>query len=395
MINEKMLALGETRSSIRAVAEYGTARKAQIGADNVFDFSLGNPSVPSPKAVNDTIISLCNNMDSLSLHGYTPANGKPETRAAVAKIESRRAGYEIPPECVYMTCGAAASLTSTIKALANPGDKIAVFAPFFPEYKVFVENADAELVIIPPDGKMLPDLNKLAKAVKDGLKAVIMNSPNNPTGVIYGEDTISAVADILKAASKEKGEPIYLISDEPYRELVYGDGQVPFVPNFYDDTIICYSYSKSLSLPGERIGYVLVPPCVTDSEKVNSAVRGAGRSLGFVCAPSLFQSILPMCADERPDIDAYDRNRRLMYNALTEMGFECIYPDGAFYLFMKAPGGDAEQFCEAAKKYELLLVASDSFGVPGYVRISYCVSEKTILDSLPSFKKLAEECFGK
>ena len=392
MVSEKMLALGESRSVIRDISEFGDARRQEIGAENVFDFSIGNPSVPAPERVGETLRRLLDSVDSITLHSYTPAPGLMKARMAAARQESLRAGFDIPAGSIYLTCGAAASLAISLRALVCPGDKIALLAPYFPEYKVFVENAGAEAVVVPPaDLSMQPDLAEFKKAVESGIKAVIVNSPNNPSGAVLSAETLEAMADILRAESVKKGESIYVIADEPYRELVYDGAEVPFVPSIYPDTIVCYSYSKSLSLPGERLGYIMVPLCVNDSGKVFAAVCGAGRSLGYLCAPSLFQYMLAECADERPDIAAYAKNRALLYGALTEMGFECVKPDGAFYLFVKAPAGvSGAEFCEAAKRFELLLVPSDSFGVEGYVRVAYCVSEDTIRRSLPAFKKLAE-----
>lgn len=392
MVSEKMLALGESRSVIRDISEFADARRQEIGAENVFDFSIGNPSVPAPGRVDETLRSLLDSVDSITLHSYTPAPGLMKARMAAARQESLRAGFDIPADCIYLTCGAAASLAISLRALVCPGDKIALLAPYFPEYKVFVENAGAEAVVVPPaDLSMQPDLAIFKKVVASGIKAVIVNSPNNPSGAVLSAETLEAMADILRAETDKKGESIYMIADEPYRELVYDGAEVPFVPSIYPDTVVCYSYSKSLSLPGERLGYIMVPPCVSDSGKVFAAVCGAGRSLGYLCAPSLFQYMLAECADERPDIAAYAGNRALLYGALTEMGFECVKPDGAFYLFVKAPNGvSGTEFYEAGKRFELLLVPSDSFGVEGYVRVAYCVSEDTIRRSLPAFKKLAE-----
>lgn len=392
MVSEKMLALGESRSVIRDISEFADARRQEIGAENVFDFSIGNPSVPAPKRVDETLRSLLDSVDSITLHSYTPAPGLMKARMAAARQESLRAGFDIPAGSIYLTCGAAASLAISLRALVCPGDKIALLAPYFPEYKVFVENAGAEAVVVPPaDLSMQPDLAVFKKVVASGIKAVIVNSPNNPSGAVLSAETLEAMADILRAESAKKGESIYMIADEPYRELVYDGAEVPFVPSIYPDTIVCYSYSKSLSLPGERLGYIMVPPCVSDSGKVFAAVCGAGRSLGYLCAPALSQYMLAECADERPDIAAYAANRALLYGALTEMGFECVKPDGAFYLFVKAPNGvSGTEFYEAGKRFELLMVPSDSFGVEGYVRVAYCVSEDTIRRSLPAFKKLAE-----
>lgn len=394
MISEKMLALGESRSVIREIAAYGAQRKQEIGAENVFDFSIGNPSVPAPEKVNETIISLLRERNSIDLHGYTASAGSMEARRAAAKQESLRAGYEIPPESIYMTCGAAASLTVSLKAVIRPGEKAAVLAPFFPEYRVFIENAGGETVVIPPEGaSMQPELPALEEALERGVRAVIINSPNNPSGAILSEETLKKLGRMLRSASEKNGEPVYLIADEPYRELVYDGKSVPFVPDYYENTIVCYSYSKSLSLPGERIGYIMIPPCAQEHEKLFSAICGAGRSMGYVCAPSLMQSILPECALEKPDLEVYAKNRALLYGALTEMGFEAVKPDGAFYLFVKAPGEmDAGTFCERAKKHELLFVPSDSFGMGGYVRIAYCVEEEMIRRALGGFEALAKEC---
>ena len=393
MVSEKMLALGESRSVIRDISEFGDARRQEIGAENVFDFSIGNPSVPAPGRVGETLRRLLDSVDSITLHSYTPAPGLMKARMAAARQESLRAGFDIPAGSIYLTCGAAASLAISLRALVCPGDKIALLAPYFPEYKVFVENAGAEAVVVPPaDLSMQPDLAVFKKVVASGIKAVIVNSPNNPSGAVLSAETLEAMADILRAESAKKGESIYMIADEPYRELVYDGAEVPFVPSIYPDTIVCYSYSKSLSLPGERLGYIMVPPCVSDGGKVFAAVCGAGRSLGYLCAPALSQYMLAECADERPDIAAYAANRALLYGALTEMGFECVKPDGAFYLFVKAPNGvSGTEFYEAGKRFELLMVPSDSFGVEGYVRVAYCVSEDTIRRSLPAFKKLAEQ----
>lgn len=393
MLPENMLALGESRSVIREIFEYGMKRRGEIGADNVYDFSLGNPSVPAPKKVGDTIAKLLQEEDSTVIHAYSSTTGNLSARAAAAKQESMRAGRDIPADCIYMSCGAAASLTISLRAMLCPGEKVVLLAPFFPEYVPFCQSAGAEVIIVPPvDSSMQPDLELFRAAVAQGAKAVIINSPNNPSGAIYSEETLTKIADILRAQEEANGSPIYLIADEPYRELVYGDAKVPFIPNIYADSVVCYSYSKSLSLPGERIGYIMVNPEAADSRRLYNAIVGAGRSMGYVCAPSLFQRVIAECADERPDLKAYETNRNLLYGALTEYGFECVRPDGAFYLFLKVPGGNASEFCEKAKKFELLLVPSDSFGMGGYVRIAYCVSEKTIRDSLPSFRKLAEEC---
>ena len=391
-VNEKMYALGAKSSVIREIFEYGKKRKAEIGEDRVFDFSLGNPSVPAPDVVNESMIKMLTESDSVSLHGYTSAVGDNGARAAIAKYINDNYSAGVAPENIYMTVGAAASLTVTLNALVNPGDEVIVIAPFFPEYRVFAEKAGATLRVVMSDMETLQiDIDALDAAINENTKAVIVNSPNNPTGAVLTETTVKALSELLERRSQELGHEIFLISDEPYRELVYGDVKVPYLINEYKNTIVCYSFSKSLSIPGERIGYILVSPKIDDWKRLFLAVCGAGRSLGFVCAPSLFQKLIPYCLGKTADIDVYDRNRRLIYNALTEYGFSAVKPDGAFYLFVRSPEPDAYAFCERAKKYELLLVPSDDFGVPGFVRISYCVSTAQIERSLPAFEKLAKE----
>lgn len=391
-INEKMYALGAKSSVIREIFEYGKKRKAEIGEDRVFDFSLGNPSVPAPDVVNQSMIKMLTESDSVSLHGYTSAVGDNGARAAIAKYINDNYSAGVAPENIYMTVGAAASLTVTLNALVNPGDEVIVIAPFFPEYRVFAEKAGATLRAVMSDMDTLQiDIDALDAAINGNTKAVIVNSPNNPTGAVLTEETVRALSSLLERRSRELGHEIFLISDEPYRELVYGDVKVPYLTNEYKNTIVCYSFSKSLSIPGERIGYILVSPRIDDWKRLFLAVCGAGRSLGFVCAPSLFQKLIPYCLGKTADIDVYDRNRRIIYNALTEYGFSAVNPDGAFYLFVRSPEPDAYAFCERAKKYELLLVPSDDFGVPGFVRISYCVSTEQIERSLPAFKALATE----
>ena len=392
MISQECYELGSKSSVIREIFSYGLKRKAEIGEDKVYDFSLGNPSIPAPESVKKAILELLE-LPPEKIHAYSPAPGDPKVRTAIAESLNRRFGETFRMDNIFMTCGAAASLNICLKALLNAGEEAITFAPFFPEYKVFAENAGAEVLIVPPAGDdMQPFMAAFENAVEQGVAAVIINSPNNPSGAILSEQTLRVMSKILRAAQEEKGKSIYLIADEPYRELVYGDVEVPFVPNIYPNTIVCYSYSKSLSLPGERLGYIMVPPCVKDSAEVFAAVCGAGRALGYVCAPSLMQHMLAQCADVRPDITSYAKNRDTLYDALSGMGFDCVKPDGAFYLFIKAPKGDsAGEFCEKAKKFEILLVPSDSFGVAGYARLAYCVSEKTAENSLPAFRKLAEE----
>ncbi len=391
MINEKMYQLGASPSKIRDLFEYGNKRKAEIGADKVFDFSIGNPSVEPPKQVNDTIKELLDSMDGVSLHGYTSAPGDPAVRQAICDYVNKTHGTSLTKDNFYMTCGAAASLEISLRALCEEGDEYLTFAPFFPEYRVFAEAAGASFDTVACDPESFqPDIEDLKKKLKKNTKAIIVNSPNNPSGAVISEENVVKLCDVLRDKSKEFGHPIILIADEPYRELVYDDVKVPFFMNYYDDTIVCYSYSKSLSLPGERIGYIAVSDKMTDSKNVFLAVCGAGRSLGYVCAPSLMQRVVAKCLGMTSDVSVYKENRDILANALREYGFTVVQPDGAFYLFVKAMEPDAGAFAEKAKEFELLLVPSDSFGVPGYVRISYCVSTEMIKNSLPAFKKLAE-----
>ena len=391
MVNEKMRMLGAKRSVIRELFEYGKKRKAEIGAENVYDFSLGNPSVPAPNDVKDALLALLNERDAVSLHGYTSAQGDLGVRQAIAEYINQEHGAGVTADCLYLTVGAAASLTVSLTALAQTGDEVVVLAPFFPEYTVFIERTGAEIVpVLCNTETFQPDFEALAAAINEKTRAIIVNSPNNPTGAVLTEESVVALTDLLRKKEAEYGSPIYLISDEPYRELVYGDVKVPYLTNYYDNTIVCYSFSKSLSLPGERVGYVLVSPKATDFVSVYQAICGAGRALGFVCAVSLFQYMIPKVLGKTSDVSIYDTNRRLLYDALTEYGYQAVKPDGAFYLFVKALEEDANAFCEKAKEQELLLVPSDDFGCPGYVRISYCVSTEQIKKSLPAFKKLAE-----
>lgn len=389
-INQTMRHLGEERSVIREIFEYGNARKKEIGEENVFDFSLGNPSVPAPPEVNAEITRLIADMPPVKLHGYTSAAGAPEVRAAVAAYLQTQFGAPVSASRVYMTCGAAASLTISLAAMSEAGDEFVIVAPCFPEYRVFIERAGGKVVEAQAAADFHLDLAALARAVGSRTKAVILNSPNNPTGAVYGREELAALAALLAEKSAERGAPVYLIADEPYRELTYG-AEVPCLLNIYPDTVLCYSFSKSLSLAGERIGYIAVPDGCTDADALFAAVCGAGRALGYVCAPALFQRVAAKCLGKSGDIAAYRENRDLLWNALRTYGFECVPPEGAFYLFVRSPEPDAKAFCERAKKYELLLVPSDSFGVPGYVRISYCVAKETIQSALPAFEKLAKE----
>ncbi len=393
MVSEKMYELGSRRSEIRELFEYGLKRKAEIGAENVFDFSLGNPSVPAPECVKEALSDLVLNTDPVALHGYTSAQGAPDVRKSCADYVNSNFGTNYTGENFYMTVGAAASLTISLSAISEDDAEVLILAPFFPEYTVFIKKAGMTPVVVKcREEDFQIDFEELKKAINKNTKAVIVNSPNNPSGVVFSEDTIKNLSEVLSEAEKEYGKDIYIIADEPYRELVYTDGvTVPFIPNYYNNTIVCYSFSKSLSLPGERIGYILVPNTANDWQKVYFAVCGAGRSLGFVCAPSLFQKIVPKCIGKTADISIYKKNRDILCNALSEYGYTVAQPDGAFYLFVKALEESSRDFCENAKKYELLLVPGDSFGYAGYVRISYCVSTEMIEKSLPSFEKLAAE----
>ena len=393
MYNEKAYQLGSKRSSIREIFEYAKKRSAEIGAEKVFDFSIGNPSVPAPDAVNEAIIRIVNETPSVVLHGYTSAQGDKGVRDTIAANYTKRFGVPLSGDDLYMTCGAAASLTITLRALTCEGDEFIVFAPYFPEYAVFAQGAGAKLTVLPSDpDTLLPDFTALEKALTPKVKGVLINSPNNPSGVVYGEETMAKLSALLTKKSEEYGAPIYLIADEPYRELIYDkETVVPCPMKCYDNTIVCYSYSKSLSMPGERIGYIAVSPKAADSKAIYAAVCGAGRELGFVCAPALFQRVAAECDGLTADLSVYKRNRDLLYNGLTECGFTCVYPDGAFYLFMKAVG-DGVEFCEKAKKHELLLVNGADFGADGWVRIAYCVQTERIEKALPLFKKLAQDC---
>ncbi len=392
MVSNEMYDLGAKSSVIREIFEFGKKRAAEIGRDNVFDYSLGNPSVPAPESVNEAIRELTLSMKSCDLHGYTSAVGDNETRQAIADDLNKRYGTNFSMKNFYMTAGAAASLCITFRALCEKDDEIIIFAPYFPEYKVFISSAGAKPVEVRCNAETLQiDLEAFEKAITKNTKAVVVNSPNNPSGVVISEETVKGLCNILRKKQEEYGKEIFLVSDEPYRELVYGDVEVPYLTKYYDNTIVCYSYSKSLSLPGDRIGYILVPDEVSSFELVYKAVCGAGRALGYVCAPSLMQRVITKCVGQASDISVYKMNRDLLVEAFNEYGFTVAKPDGAFYLFMKSPEADAMAFCERAKKYDLLLVPSDSFGFPGYVRLAYCVSTDMIKRSLPAFKALAQE----
>lgn len=394
-MNQRMYALGSKRSVIREIFEFGKKRAAEVGADKVFDFSLGNPSVKPPQAVEDILKELLSTDDPTALHGYTSAQGDPNVRKAIAAYIAKTQGVITDPDFIYMTCGAAASLTITLSALLDAGDEVITFAPFFTEYKVFTETAGGKLVALASDPDTFQiDFDLLEKAFTDKTAAVLVNSPNNPSGVVYSEDTIGKLAAVLERKSRELGRTIYLVTDEPYRELVYGGVKVPYLTKYYKNTVVCYSYSKSLSLPGERIGYIFVNPDAENARELYLAVCGAGRALGYVCAPSLFQKMAEKCQGITSDVSVYEKNRDLLAGALKEYGYTCVRPDGAFYLFVRALEPDAGAFCERAKKYGLLLVPGDDFGCKGYVRIAYCVSTEMIERSLPYFRQLAEE-YGK
>lgn len=392
MYNANAYAMGANRSCIRELFEYGRRKAAEVGPENVFDYSLGNPSIPSPPQVNQAVRDILEDTPSLLVHGYTPAVGDYETRRAIADDLNARYDAGVRPENLFIGCGAAPELVAVFQALTVPGAEILAIAPYFPEYEPFARAAGAEFRVVPPD---VPDFQIRPEAVEAALTvhtvAVIVNSPNNPAGTVYTRRTLTELAALLTRKSREYGHPIYVVADEPYRELVYGDVEVPFIPTLYPDTIVCYSYSKSLSLPGERIGYVYVPDRATDSACLYSAIAGAARSCGHVCAPSLWQKVIARCAHLRPDLESYDRNRRLLYEELTAMGYQTAKPDGAFYLFVRAPGGDANAFSALAKAENLLLVPGDGFGCPGYFRISYCVDRNMILRSLPVFRRLIEK----
>ena len=395
MIAEKMKGLVANSSAIRAMFEEGNRLAGIYGAENVFDFSLGNPNVPAPEAVKKAIEDLVENEDPLVLHGYTNSNsGYADVREAVAESLNERFGTAFEGKNIIMTVGAAGGLNVILKTIINAGDEVLTFAPYFGEYRAYVNNFDGVLVEVSPNTvDFQPKLDEFEQKITPKTKAVIVNTPNNPTGVVYSEETIKKMAAIMEAKQKEYGTEIFLISDEPYRELVYDGAEVPYLTKYYNNTIVGYSYSKSLSLPGERIGYLVIPDEVADSEDMLSAANVANRILGFVNAPTLQQKIVKACLNEKTDISYYDRNREALYNGLKECGFDCIKPEGAFYLFVKSPVENEKEFCEAGKKYNILMVPGSSFACPGYVRLAYCVSYETIVNSLSKFAELAKEYF--
>ena len=389
MFNSKAYALGANRSCIRELFEYGRSRAAVVGEENVLDFSLGNPSIPAPQAVEEAIREILRQTPSVEVHGYTPAGGDMAARDAIARELNRRYDWDVTPQELFLGCGAAPELIAVFRALAVPGGKILAIAPYFPEYAPFVEESGLEFGVVPaqePDFQI--DMEALEALVTKNTQAVIVNSPNNPSGVVYSRETLQKLGALLEKKSREYGHPIYIVSDEPYRELVYDGTEVPFVPAIYRDTIICYSYSKSLSLPGERIGYIYVPRKATDGAALYAAVAGAARSIGHVCAPSLFQKVIARCTQIPPDLNSYDKNRRTLYEALVAAGYQVAKPQGAFYLFVKAPEGDGEAFSQRAKEKDLLIVPGKDFGCPGYCRLCYCVPYEKIQKSIPIFREL-------
>lgn len=391
MVNANAFELGTNRSCIRELFEYGLMRAKVVGKDKVYDFSLGNPCIPAPDQVRQTIEDLLRETDSLTLHGYTSAVGDYQTRQAIAEDLNRRFDAHAQAEDLFITCGAAPGLCAVLGGLSVPGGKVLALAPYFPEYKPFTLGAGLEFDCVEADAPTFQiPFDALKEALTPNVVALIVNSPNNPAGTVYTHETLSRLSALLTEKAAEFGHPIYIISDEPYRELVYGDAKVSFIPTLYKDTIVCYSYSKSLSLPGERIGYVYVPSQAADSKAVYGAVAGAARKMGHVCAPSLWQKVIARCTALRPDLLSYDRNRRALYDGLTQMGYTVAKPEGAFYLFVKAPNGDSLSFSDRAKSHDLLIVPGEGFGCAGWVRLCYCVSYDTIMGSLPIFKKLID-----
>lgn len=392
MVSEKMYELGTKKSTIRTIFEFGQRRIKAVGKENIFDFSLGNPNVPAPDFIKQAILEILDQVPSVDVHGYTVASGNPNARDELAESINNRFGLHVSGKNLFITAGAAAAITITFKALSEAEDEFIAFAPFFPEYKCFVESTGAKLLVVPArtvDFQI--DFDAFERLVTSRTKAVIVNSPNNPSGVVYSLATIQRLADILYEKEKEYGHPIFLISDEPYREIAYEGVSVPYLTKYYHNTIVCYSYSKSFSLPGERIGYILVPDEISDFEKVYGAIAGAARVLTHVNAPSLFQRVIARCADMQPDLSVYEKNGKMLYQGLMDAGFSCVRPQGAFYLFPKALEDDDYAFCERAKKYDLLLVPGTDFGCPGYFRAAYCVDTRMIERSLPVFKKLAKD----
>lgn len=392
MISQEMIKLGTQRSVIRELFAYGLQRAEVVGAENVLDFSIGNPSIPAPKEVQEAILDIVNNKDPKFYHGYSTSQGHATCRKAIADNLNKRFERSYSMDDLFITCGAAASLNIVFRSLTASGDdEIIVLAPYFPEYKVFIEGQGAKMKLVPSCQDMRLNLDGIKEAVNKNTKAVLVNSPNNPSGVVYSKDEIRELTDYLKKIQEESGQEIYLISDEPYRELVFTDEPVPFIPQYYDNTIICYSWSKSLSLPGERIGYVLVNDKCHDNKTLMAAVGGAARALGYVCAPTLFQFVIEKCIDVKPHLEAYKKNRDILYKGLTEMGYNVAKPDGAFYLFIEAPNGNSEEFSDKAKAHDMLLVPGTGFGAKTHIRLSYCVDTEKCEKALPVFEKLMDQ----
>lgn len=394
MLSKELLKVAGQASEIREIFEFGKQRASIVGADNVFDFSIGNPSVPAPASVEASIRHILETVDPCVVHGYPSAVGNDDTREAIANSLNKRFGMNYHKNNIFMTIGAAAAISLCFRGLtdANTGDEIIAFAPYFPEYKCFVESAGASLVEVPAQIKDFQiNFNELEKRINEHTRAVIINSPNNPTGVVYSKETLEHLAQVLEEASNKYHRPIYIISDEPYREIAFSGVEVPYVPHFYKNTLVCYSYSKSLSLPGERVGYIAFTDEISDANSMLGVIGASARKLGYVGVPSLFQMVVRDCVNDTADITVYEKNKDILYKSLTQMGYEVVEPGGTFYMFPKALEEDARAFCERAKKYDLLLVPSDSFACKGHLRISYCVPTSRVERALPLFEKLAKE----